>query len=193
MKMYFFISILSISSCSLSSCNNENKLILLKKGKFQEAETIEYSSSKKYGNYINAVGKSKGMVFHYDIKLTSDGRLLSVNKYDNYLFSKEENLEFFRHLQLLVTDTSVKKNAKIFYDPNFFGNSINGYYSGTMSNKENNLYDKISRGEINSILTPISTEEKRLFTIIDSLSKSNSIKYNGFDTSKVLGWFKYIF
>lgn len=168
--IYFFL---------FTSCNHKDKTVLLSKnGK----EYIEYQSSKLYGNYINVVKQINNVDFHYNIKFTDNGVVLHVNKYDNYYYGRENNLESFRHLQLLVTDTSKKNN------PNFFGNDVNGYYTDTFI-----INNVILKQGAKTVLHPISSEEKNMFNLIDSLTKSKKLPYSGFEATKTLGWFSYIF
>lgn len=177
-----YISILSVG-IFFNSCIKVNKKILLKKNSLNNIEGIDYSESRKYGNYLNAVTRNDSSQDHYNLYITDDGKILHIIKQDQkYYDSKEETLDLYRSLQLLVTDTSNQ-------DPNFFGSPINGYYSSAPYLVNNVIFEQTTKKNV----TPLSKEEKKLFSIIDSLTKSKNIKYNQFDTSKVLGWFKYIF
>lgn len=68
MKIYFLNLVLFVASSLLGSCNSETRTVLLKKDKMQGIEIIEYSSSKKFGNYINLAGKSENINYHYNLK-----------------------------------------------------------------------------------------------------------------------------
>ena len=176
-----YISILTVS-ISLNSCNNEDKRVLLRKNSLNNIETIDYSKSRKYGNFLNAVMRNNDLEIHYNLYITDSGRILHVIKQDQKSYdNKEETLDSYRSLQLLVTDTSNQ-------DPNFFGSPINGYYSDPFL-VNNVIFKQTTKKNV----TPLSKEEKKLFSVIDSLTKRKNIKYNLFDTSKVLGWFKYVF
>ena len=178
-------TILSILvSCILfCTCHPNNKEILLLKRESPEIEIIDYIGNRYHGNFINVIKGNENSKVHYNIGIDDNGRVLHVLKYDNkYYEQQEESLDAYRSAQLLVSDTSVKN------DPRFFGNDVNGYYSDTFI-----INNVINMPNPETSLSLLSVVEKSLLKRIDSLAKVNRIKYLGFDTSKVLGWFKYVF
>jgi hypothetical protein len=166
-----------------TACTSTDRKIVLKKGSADERETIQYEGSKKHGNYINVTKKINGVPTHYSLKVSDSGNVLHVLKYHNERDQKNESdLDYYRDMQILVTDSS-RSNG-----PDFFGHQINGYYDDTFL-VNNVLFDRNTK----IMLLPLLEEEKRLLKEIDSLTKTRHIKYISFDNSKVLGWFKYIF
>ncbi len=166
----------------LGSCHPSNKELVLQKKEGAEVEIIDYIGNRYHGNFINVIKGNKDVKVHYNIEVNDSGRVLHVNKYDNkYFEQRTKGLDMYRSLQLLVSDTS--KN-----DPNFFDHAVNGYYTDTFI-VNNVIFSKNPKTN----LEPLSVDEQKLFNRIDSLARANNIKYLGFDTGKVLGWFKYIF
>lgn len=174
-------SIYILLTVVFASCANTDRKVVLKSGEDTD-EIIQYEGSKKHGYFINAVRSINGVKVHYNLHLTDDGRILNILKRNQkYYENEEETLDSYRSLELLVTDTS--KN-----NPNFFGNPINGYYSADVFN---NVISDSNNSKTK--LTSILQEERTLFFLIDSVTKVNDVRYIQFDTSKVLGWFKYVF
>lgn len=164
------------------SCQTDDKITQLLKRESPELEFIYYTNDPYRGNFINVIKGNGNSKVHYNIEVDDNGRVFHVNKYDNKYFEQQlENLDMYRSLQILISDTP--KN-----DPMFFGHPVNGYYANTFV--VNNV---ILRPNPKTNLTPLSTAEINLFKRIDSVAKVNIIKYRGFDTSKVIGWFKYVF
>jgi hypothetical protein len=175
-----FIVLFSFTSCTYTYSDRQK---VLKKSNTDKDEIIKYEGSRKYGNYIEAIKKINGIKVFYNLKLSDDGKLLHVIKYYNGSTGKgRTSLDAYRDLQFLITDTSEPN------EPKFFRYPVNGYYSDTFL-VNNVIYNRTTK----KILTPVKKEEKELFILIDSLAKVNNIEYNRLDTSKILGWFKYIF
>lgn len=144
-------------------------------------EFIEYHTIKNAGNFIKAGIKINERKIYYSLSVNDNGVIMHIRKYHNDSDLNDKNyLNFFRDLEMLVTDTSKPD------DPLFFAYPINGYYDTLVNNV---LFSSNTRKS----LSPLLKEEVVLFSRIDSLTKIYNIKYLPVDTSKVLGWFKYIF
>ncbi len=100
--------------------------------------------------------------------------------YNNQDLESDNYRNYFRDMQMLVTDTVNRK------EPKYLAYTITGYYDTLVNNT---LFDP--RTDIS--VTPLIKDEMRLFYLIDSLAIQNNIKYIQIDTSKILGWFRYIF
>jgi hypothetical protein len=175
------LSLLVLICCM--ACNRADRNITLMKSGGQGDASVEYSESKLHGNYVNATKTVKGVPTNYSLKVSDNGDMLHVLKYFNKDDQKkQDDLNVYRDMLLLVTDTVDA------YGPTFFGHPINGYYNDTF------LTNNVIRNKSTiKVVTPMEQQELELFTLIDSLARSNKIRYNNFDTSKVLGWFRYKF
>jgi hypothetical protein len=176
------INVILFLLCFLvGSCHRNDREILLLKRSSPDTEIIDFIGNRYHGNFINIIKGDENAKAHY-IGINDEGVVMHVLKYDNKYYDQEKaSLDSDRSTELLVSDTSIKN------DPTFFGYDINGYYSDTVVNTV------ILSPNPKTSLSPLSAEEKSLFKRIDSLAKRNNIKYKGFDTAKVLGWFKYVF
>jgi hypothetical protein len=165
-----------------ASCNSSSIKILLQDKRLPQLEVIDYSGDIYRGNFISVIKGNENSVFRYSIEVDENGKVLHVNKNENKYFDRAaKNIEMFRGLQLLVTDTA-------WNDPAFFGNPVSGYYTDAyiINNVINAPNPKI-------ILSSLSADEKEMFRRIDSLADERNIKFSGLDTANVLGWFKYVF
>ena len=165
-----------------ATCTSTDRKVVLKKDDKERDEVIEYSGSRKYGNFINAVKKVDGIRTHYSLKINNTGVIQHILRY--YDEANDDSLDYYRDLLFLVTDTS---NASTPDGVNFFGYPISGYYSDSVLN------NVVLNKDTKTSLAPLSDDEKKLFTEINLLALSKNIKFIQFDTTKVLGWFKYIF
>ena len=142
-----------IAAIFFISCHPVDKKVL-QKSKLNNDNFIEYEGSSHYGNFINAVKSINGIKMHYNIKISNDGELQHILKYNNEFYEKnEEDINYYRSLQLLITDTSMQDG------PTFFGHPINGYYRDT-SLVNNVLFNQDTK----AILYPLAKEEKELFS-----------------------------
>lgn len=179
MKVYFSTL---FAFAFFASCNSGGTKILLQEQKLPEFEIINYSGDIYRGNFISVIKGNENSAVRYNIEVDDNGKVLHVNKNENkYFDQKDENVEMFRNLQLLVTDTSMN-------DPAFFGHPVSGYYT------DPHIVNRVVNAPNPKIaLSSLSAEEKEMFRRIDSLADEKKIKFSGLDTVNVLGWFKYVF
>lgn len=177
-----FLSLIFMSVI-FDSCKIGSKKQLLRKGQIERIEFIDYVADLKWGNFINMDANIDNSKWHYNIKIDDSGNVLHVLKYNESYFGNDtRDLNAYRSLQLLISDTSDK------LDPTFFGNPVNGYYNDTFL-INNVIYKKDAVRKISSV----NKSEIYYFNLIDSLTKEKKIKYVSFDQSKIVGWFKYEF
>jgi len=166
----------------LTSCGNEDKKVLYSSTDSEDKiKFIEYSKDKHNLQFINAQINEGSVSYHYNIRLLESGEIMNVVKHDSKYYQIDSvNIEAERRLQLLVSDTVAR-------NPNLFGHPVNGFYDTFVVN------NVITQRDPKCQILPLTTEERRLFSISSTLANKPGIKFKAIDSFKLIGWFKYIF
>ena len=150
-----------------------------------ETETlkVKYIDSKKIGERVMAELRIGNKQTEYEIHLGYAGVPLHIIRYTSSVGNakRNDNLDFFRSMEFLVTDTIRNNN------PNYLGNAVNGYYHDT------SIYMKLDK--LLKVIRPVSKDEYLMFNEIKRIleKKGSRLGLQEIDSSKVLGWFKYEF
>ena len=174
------IGVILLALCFFS-CSHTERKVQIRKGDKNEIGLVEYTKIKNYGNYINAVLNSANKTAFYNLKVNDVGVIQHVLKFYKRKTAEVPNIDYFRDMQFLVTDTSELSNAS------FFGYPISGYFNDSIVN--NVIFSK----NVKAYSVPLLPEEAKLFYEIDSLVNTRKISFIMFDTSRIIGWFKYQF
>ncbi len=160
--------------------------------------SINYEGDHIGGFSINAKMTSNKITYDYFFNIVEyegnrdsgwyeSGTIRNLGKIESkFQDSPRTNLDAERSLQLLVSDTTERFQDST-RNPNLFGEPVNGFSDTFVVNNIINRPNSLIK------ILKITEDEKHLLTVIDSVMKKNKIDYKNIDTSKVLGWFQYVF